>query len=189
MILGKLKEATRAQHEGVENTVDVMSQLFSKDDYKTLITKFYRFYSAIEPELAKLDWSQVGYNFEERLKTAKLEKDLENLDAKGENTISPFAEIPEVDSFAKAFGSLYVMEGATLGGQIIKRHLREHLDLTPENGGLFFNGYGEKTGEMWKKFGAVITEYAEKHNEDEIIIKSAKETFDSINECFRQSSD
>lgn len=185
MILGKLKEATREQHEGLENTVDVMNQMFSKENYKTLIAKFYRFYSAIEPELAKLDWSRVGYNFDERLKVAKLKTDLESLGVNGE-TPQPWAEIPEVDSFAKAFGSLYVIEGATLGGQIIKRHLKQHLDLTPENGGLFFNGYGERTGEMWKKFGAVITEYAEKNGDDETIINSAKATFDSFKKCFEE---
>jgi heme oxygenase len=50
-----------------------------------------------------------------------------------------------------AVGCLYVLEGATLGGQFISRHLAT-LGIGPANGGLFFHGYGAKTGEMWKSF-------------------------------------
>lgn len=191
MILGKLKEATRVQHENLENTVDVMNQMFSMDNYRILMKKFYRFYSAIEPQLAKLDWTQVGYNFDDRKKVEKLECDLENLGVtKTEiNNLSKWDHLPELKSYAEAFGSLYVIEGATLGGQIIKRHLQEHLNLTSENGGLFFNGYGNQTGQMWKDFGMAITDFAEKNDVDETIIDTAKKTFDSFKNCFEQSFD
>ena len=189
MILAKLKEATRAQHEGLEGSVDVMSRMFALEDYKTLLTKFYRFYAAIEPELEKLVWSDVGYDFEERRKLPKLEEDLMNLglDLVEIKSAAPFSQIPNVDDFARAFGTLYVLEGATLGGQIIKRHLKEHLGLTPENGGSFFNGYGEQTGMMWKSFGTVITAFAENGDHDDAIVETAKETFDSFRKCFEQS--
>jgi heme oxygenase len=188
MILGKLKEATREQHENLENTVDVMNQMFSMDNYRTLLKKFYRFYSAIEPELARLEWTTVGYNFNDRLKVEKLATDLENLGMSAEeiSKMSKWDHLPKLDSYAEAFGSLYVIEGATLGGQIIKRHLSEHLNLTPENGGLFFNGYGQQTGQMWKEFGSAITAFAEKNDKDETIVESAKETFDSFKACFEQ---
>jgi len=189
MVLGKLKEATKEQHKNLEGTVDVMSNLFSLDNYKALIKNFYRFYSAIEPQLAKLDWSEVGYNFDERLKVGKLEADLENLGIFAEeiSKIPKWDNLPELDTHAKAFGSLYVMEGATLGGQIINRHLKEHLDLTPENGGLFFNGYGRETGPMWKDFGAAITAFSEKNNADDEIVESAKQTFDSFKYCVEET--
>jgi heme oxygenase (biliverdin-IX-beta and delta-forming) len=188
MIMGKLKEATREQHEGLENTVDVMNRMFDLDNYKTLLLKFYRFYAAIEPELAKLDLQQHGYDLSARLKTPKLETDLQNLGVLDEAKQLPaWNNLPQLDSAEKAFGSLYVIEGATLGGQIINRHLKQHLDLTPENGGTFFSGYGEKTGEMWKEFIQMTTNFAFQANDDETIIESAKQTFDSFRDCFLES--
>jgi heme oxygenase (biliverdin-IX-beta and delta-forming) len=188
MIMGKLKEATREQHEGLENTVDVMNRMFDLDNYKTLLMKFYRFYAAIEPELGKLDLQQHGYDLSARLKTPKLETDLQNLGVLDEAKQLPaWNNLPQLDSAEKAFGSLYVIEGATLGGQIINRHLKQHLDLTPENGGTFFSGYGEKTGEMWKEFIQMTTNFAFQANDDETIIESAKQTFDSFRDCFLES--
>lgn len=185
MIMGKLKEATRTQHEDLENTVDVMSRIFSLEDYKTLLVKFYRFYSAIEPELAKLDLKKYGYDLTERLKTPKLEKDLASLGLLDEaKKQTAYQDLPRLDSIEKAFGSLYVIEGATLGGQIINRHLKQHLGLTSEKGGSFFNGYGEKTGLRWKEFIEMTTNFALEANNDETIIQSAKETFDSFKKCF-----
>lgn len=188
MIMGKLKEATRGQHEGLENTVDVMSQMFSLDNYKTLLLKFYRFYSAIEPELAKLDLKKYGYDLSARLKTPKLESDLTALNILDEAKKLPvYNGLPTLDSAEKAFGSLYVIEGATLGGQIINRHLKQNLDLTTENGGLFFNGYGEKTGLMWKEFIEIATNFAFAANNDQTIVESASETFDSFKNCYLES--
>jgi heme oxygenase (biliverdin-IX-beta and delta-forming) len=187
MIMGKLKEATREQHESLEQTVDVMNQMFNLENYKTLLSKFYRFYSAIEPELAKLDLNKYGYDLSSRLKTPKLEKDLEYLGLlETAKSLQAWEKLPALDSPEKAFGALYVIEGATLGGQIINRHLKEQLDLTPENGGLFFSGYGQKTGEMWKEFIQTTTNFAFAANKDETIVESAKETFDSFKNCFTE---
>ena len=185
MILGKLKEATREQHEGLEQTVDVMSQMFSLENYKILLAKFYRFYSSIEIELAKLDLNKYGYDLTERLKTPKLEKDLAYLGIlPSVKKLTVYNRLPKLNDDEKAFGSLYVIEGATLGGQIINRHLKQNLDLSPENGGSFFNGYGEKTGLKWKEFCQMTTKFAESKNADETIIYSAKSTFDSFKNCY-----
>src|SRR5262245_32466583 len=144
MILAKLKEATREQHENLEGTVNVMDQMFSAEDYKKLLCKFYRFYSAIEPQIDKLDLASAGYDFNERRKLPKLEQDLRALGAWDEaQGLAKWEGLPELGNNAAGFGSLYVMEGATLGGQIINRHLKQHLGISPDNGGAFFNGYGE----------------------------------------------
>lgn len=188
MIMTKLKEATREQHDNLENTVNVMDRLFSIDDYQMLLTKFYRFYAAIEPRVAANDLQKAEFDFDARRKTALLEKDLKALgvldDVRG--NVPLWEKLPPLDTSAKAFGSLYVMEGATLGGQVITRHLKQHLDLTPEHGGAFFNSYGANVGPMWKSFGATLTAFAESGEADEEIIEAARKTFDSFRDCFLQ---
>lgn len=188
MILAKLKEATREQHENLESTVNVMDQMFSPEDYKKLLCKFYRFYSAIEPKIDRLDLTATGYDFNDRRKLPKLEADLKNLGVfEKAKELPEWEGLPALDNNAQAFGSLYVMEGATLGGQLIKRHLKEHLGISPENGGAFFNGYGEKTGPMWKEFVRITTEFAGGGEHDGVIIDNAKNTFDSFRDCFLQT--
>ena len=188
MILAKLKEATGEQHKDLENTVNVMDQMFSPEDYKKLLCKFYRFYSAIEPEIDRLDLAAAGYEFNERRKLPKLEADLKSLNVFEEAKALPRWEgLPALENNAQAFGSLYVMEGATLGGQIINRHLKEHLGISPENGGAFFNGYGERTGPMWKEFVRITTAFAGDGTSDDVIVKNARDTFDSFRDCFLQT--
>jgi heme oxygenase (biliverdin-IX-beta and delta-forming) len=189
MILAKLKEATKEQHNNLETTVNVMDQMFSAEDYKKLLCKFYRFYAAMEPKVFKLDWSKVSLNMDERRKLPKLEQDLKALDIWDEaQSLPEWDELPALEDLPEGFGSLYVMEGATLGGQVINRHLKEHLGIAPENGGAFFNGYGERTGPMWKEFVSVANDYAAANGEnDETIINNARATFDSFRDCFMQT--
>lgn len=188
MILAKLKESTRSQHEALESVVDVMNKAFTADDYKTLLTKFYLFYSAVEPKLPAGELLAEGFDIGPRNKTAMLEKDLAALGTIDSVRAMPqWTGGPEIDSLAEAFGSIYVMEGATLGGQVITRQLKENLGITVENGGAFFNSYGKEVGPMWKAFGAAITAYAEKHpDEDDTIVVSARDTFDGFKRCFEQ---
>ena len=50
-----------------------------------------------------------------------------------------------------ALGSLYVMEGSTLGGAVITKALR-HAAWLPPGGFRYFNPYGAETGRMWRRF-------------------------------------
>jgi heme oxygenase (biliverdin-IX-beta and delta-forming) len=190
MILAELKEQTRKQHENLESIVDVMNKMFTRDDYETLLTKFYRFYSAVEPKVAANDMPANGIDVAERTKLKWLEHDLISLGAFDRAKQLPaLSNTPVLDTPAKAFGAMYVMEGATLGGQVITRHLKQHLDLTPETGGAFFNSYGQRVGPMWKAFGAAITSFAETNGNNGEIVQAAKDTFDSFARCFSESTE
>lgn len=186
MILQKLKEATRSQHEDTEGTVNIMDRAFKMDDYKTLIAKFRNFYTAYEPTLPIAELAAAGFDYDERRKLPSLDADAKALGI--EDQAKAFDKLPDVSSVAKAFGSIYVIEGSTLGGQVISRHLKEHLGLSPENGGAFFNSYGHEVGPRWKAFGAAITEFAEGGEYDDEIVQAAKETFDSIKYAFEDEA-
>jgi heme oxygenase len=180
MILQKLKESTKHQHDDVEGAVDVMSKLFSLDDYRRMIAKFRSFYSAYEPALPYEALKMAGFDYDGRRKLPLLDRDAKALAIQD---VEEFTELPDVSSLPRAFGSIYVIEGSTLGGQVISRHLRQHLGLTPENGGAFFASYGSKVGAMWKQFGDAITAFSGQGANDEEIVGAAKETFDSISVC------
>ena len=186
-IMAQLKARTAHQHQQTEDGVDLMSDDFSLEDYRRLLVKFYAFYKPYEAKMREaLRENPVKLNHEERLNAPKL---LDDLKALGMNDgeiaeIETFGDLPALDSKEKIFGSLYVIEGSTLGGQIISRHLKEKYDLDETGGIAFFSGYGKDTGKMWNAFRESVTEFADGDGVNrEEIIKSANETFEKIGRC------
>jgi heme oxygenase (biliverdin-IX-beta and delta-forming) len=102
----------------------------------------------------------------------------------GKNRLEIYRDLPKVETFAQTLGAKYVFEGATLGGRIISRHLRQNLHIMPEKDAAFFNSYGENVGQMWKAFGALTAAHAGLLNSDEEIIASAQETFTKFEKWF-----
>lgn len=49
-------------------------------------------------------------------------------------------------------GALYVLEGSTLGGQVIARQLAESIGVYPGKGASFFYGHGDDTQAHWEGF-------------------------------------
>ena len=96
-------------------------------------------------------------------------------------------DLPALDSKERIFGSLYVIEGSTLGGQVISRHLKQKFELDEANGAAFFSGYGKETGKMWNGFRESITAFAENNTNKEEIIAGANETFEKIGKYLRKS--
>ena len=85
------------------------------------------------------------------------------------------------------FGCMYVLEGATLGGQIIRRLLKEKLSITSANGGAFFSAYGDRVRVMWNEFREALSQFAISHpDESEAIVASASETFAKFDHWLRQ---
>jgi len=56
------------------------------------------------------------------------------------------------NSLSEIVGMMYPLEGSTLGGQVISKHLRRNLGLTPDHGARFFHGYGDDTESFWSAF-------------------------------------
>lgn len=54
-----------------------------------------------------------------------------------------------------ALGGLYVLEGSTLGGRVVARHLRKHLG-DPLPGGTFLDFHGDQASAHWKRLGLAL---------------------------------
>jgi len=187
-ILKKLKEATKKQHDELERIVDLMNEKLCLDDYKSRLLGFYRFYSFIEPCLEGFDWDSFGYDFQRRRKLPLLLKDLRNLNIMNKaEKLQPWEGLKIEGYVGKAFGCLYVLEGASLGGQVISRHLKLRFGLDENNGAAFFNGYGKDTAIAWKEFGLTLERFASSYGNDAEIVSGAIETFEGFAQCFRET--
>lgn len=188
-ILAQLKEETAQQHQQTEDGIDLMREDFSREDYRDLLVRFYAFYKSFEEKMRNaLAENPIEFDHEERLNTPKLVKDLQSL-GMSEDEIAEIEStdgLPALDSKERIFGSLYVIEGSTLGGQVISRHLKQKFGFDETNGSAFFSGYGRETGTMWKAFGAAITDFAEQSDNHQEIIAGANETFEKIGNSLKK---
>lgn len=187
MILAKLKEHTRQQHEHIEQTIGLLSRLQALDSYVALLGRFYGFYAPLEVRLGRVEGAEQGYaaiglDFEKRRKTQLLRADLMALgwSAEAVDALPQCSELPRLDGMPEAMGCWYVLEGSTLGGQIIRREVASKLGILPGNGCSFFTSYGDQLGPMWKAFGVAVEKFvADSGNSDceERVLSAASDTF------------
>lgn len=161
----QLKAATHAHHGRVEGQLDLPTLATSLAQYQRLLRRFYGLYQPLEEQLATLSWHEVTFDFAPRRKCPLLQQDLQTL---GDNmdtlhALPTMVALPPITTVAQGFGTLYVLEGSTLGGQLILRHVQRSLGLTGETGGAFFQSYGPAVGMMWKRFGTEVNRHAMIH--------------------------
>ena len=90
-----------------------------------------------------------------------------------------------MDSLLALLGSLYVLEGATLGGQILSRHFVTQFNLSCRQGCSFFAGYGSETGRRWRAFCELLNSYSSPDG-DAVIVQSAIQTFRCFENWLRE---
>lgn len=151
-LLARLKSETRAAHDEIEATVDVSERFSSLERYRGLLERFYGFHASWDPRLeAALD--DPGFAAPRR-KLPLLVRDLKALGAQASIPWLPVcADIAPLASRAAALGSMYVLEGSTLGGTLLAKTAERRLQVTAATGGAYFHSYGPDVGPMWKRFG------------------------------------
>ncbi|HYO81993.1 MAG TPA: biliverdin-producing heme oxygenase [Bryobacteraceae bacterium] len=178
-ILLRLKHDTADLHERVERHIPIFSPQFDLSAYITLIERFYGYWAPLEEQLLKVDGlCDPPLVLPERLKTHLLSADLQRFGV-NPHDLPTCSALPDVSTFPRACGCLYVLEGSTLGSQVIARQLRQALDLDRENGASYFNAYGPETGARWRTF----REFVEARTSPEFIaptVAAARETFASL---------
>ncbi len=184
MILQRLREETSRNHSAIESQLPVLDPSMSRESYCQLLTRFWGYYAPLECML-RLEienyWPNKEYNCSERAKVLHLEKDLHALGESPEQ-MERCTILPQLKTPAQVLGCLYVIEGATLGGQIISKHLLANLGLGPDSGAAFFNSYGANIGHQWQSFRLFLTSHAEPMNQDDEIVVSANTTFKTLSQ-------
>jgi heme oxygenase len=182
-ILEYLKSATRTRHVALESRTVLLNKDLSHSNYSKCLQRFWGYYAPLEKHLLEYPaWQETGLVYDNRYKTSQIEQDLLALGVTQNalKTIPQCNTLPELKTTAQLFGCLYVLEGATLGGQIISKHLNASLGLMPDSGGSFFAGYGQKTGSQWKAFCACLTAFSTQTGSNDEIVDSANKTFQTL---------
>jgi len=175
MLFERLRLETRDLHQLMERQLPVFSPGFTLEEYRRLLVRYAGFYAPVEEKLTALRTAGLLVFDDTRRKHALLLRDLERL---GGNRNPIWCQtVPALQSVCQGIGCMYVLEGSTLGGQIILRHLKEALGVTADSGGAFFASYGSELGRRWKEFREAIGKDERAGSEADEIIASARDTF------------
>ncbi len=179
-VLHLLRTATAAEHEDVERTLDLLDPDLDRPRLTGVLTRMHGFWRAAE---AGLDGWAVRHpadaeavSWGARRRTRLFEADLRTLGAPPAAAGPALAPVADTDA---ALGRLYVLEGSTLGGTFIDRHLTG----LPGLAGVrlrAFSPYGARTGAMWHAFRGVTRDRVARGGDPDVMLASATGTFRAL---------
>lgn len=174
MVSEYLKQHTAEYHDAAEklfNSGKIFDKTFTLEDYKKIIGTNYLMLLNAEAEIFRnlSDRFSEKLQLHNRKKLPLIEKDLDSLALKTQSA----SEELEFSGKYEALGAMYVIEGSTLGGNVIAKQLSktEGFDQVTFN---FFGCYRENTGPMWKSFKEVLDSEVTEENYDEVLAGAKK---------------
>ncbi|MFJ5298574.1 biliverdin-producing heme oxygenase [Pseudomonas sp. NPDC088368] len=174
-VLQQLRAATAVQHKTLEARLPLTSPDLDRSTYARIIKAYYGFHVPLQHSIERfLDAAPDPA----RHKIPALIKDLHALGLTREQVdgLPLCTELPVIDSEARLLGVMYVMEGATLGGQVLRRIIADRLGIDADTGGEFLDVYGRETGRLWKAFLARLAEFDDPEQTPRLV-DAACETF------------
>lgn len=164
-----LKEETAVQHQKAEDLIiPLLENLRTVSQYQALLRMYLGFYEPMQNSIHFWITPAILPDIEERDHARLLRTDLGP-------ALDTFSNIPapQFKNKEEALGALYVLEGSTLGGQVISRMLSKNGAISHQSFN-FFNSYGPLTGQRWKKFIEVI------NNQKDVssVVKGAASAFE-----------
>lgn len=182
LFIKNLRQETAASHQHLEDnklSKALLSPSLALSDYQAYLSALYAVTIACEDQVFPAI-SHIVPDLQDRYKSGKL---IEDLSFTGLSDVQIDA-LPvyqfEFSSAAEALGIMYVIEGSTLGGRILYKHVHETLGLSFEKGAAYFWGYGAQTGILWKSFISALSQFAVENNTRPHITQSAVKTFITI---------
>lgn len=174
MVSEYLKKNTAEYHDAAEklfNSEKIFNKTFTLEDYKKIINTNYLMLLHSEDKI----FNNLSDKYAEKLQLSNrkklplIEKDLESLSLKNQTASHDL----EFTNEHEALGAMYVIEGSTLGGNVIAKQLSktEGFDQVSFN---FFGCYQENTGSMWKNFKEVLDAEVSEENYHEVLSGAKK---------------
>lgn len=150
----RLRQATRDAHGRLERRMPFMAPDFDLAAYRRLLGAFHGFYRPLEALLAAPAQAIAGLDWPERVKLPLLARDLRALGMTTAeiDALPPCGGLPALHERGRVLGCLYVLEGSTLGGQVVQRLLGQRLGADAGGALAFFGSYGPEVGARWRGF-------------------------------------
>ena len=180
--LDRLRAATAQCHHRLEQRLDAGRRFSGVASYRAYLEVMFGFHAPFEQSMLGHAVRRVITDYDRRCKTRLLAADLTALGlAPGALGALPRCpRVPYCADEAAAVGCLYVLEGATLGGQILLRLAEQRLQLTPQCGASYLASYGPDVRTMWQRFGAAAEAWCTDEARRAAAAAAAVSTFESL---------
>lgn len=186
-VMACVKRETHEHHQRLESILPLGHDNFSLAEYRSVLENFLGIYKLLEAGISEFPLLPSVLQWERRRKTASLERDLQDLGLNQQAIAAlPLAHAASIRDVPELLGTMYVMEGATLGGQFISRAVALRFGLSHEKGCRFFFSYGPEVGSMWRLFGETVRQQITSAHDRRCFIAAAVQTFSGFEQWFSQ---
>jgi heme oxygenase len=180
-LIAQLRRATAARHIEIEQLLGLDGP-FDLSWYGQAVRGFDAFLALWEPRAQRALPPALRPWFAARCRGSLARRDREALQL----APAPLDLPLDLGSPSAALGSIYVLEGSALGGQVIARRASAQLGLGPAHGAAYFHGWGPRTGAMWREFQQVLERHEAEGVDREAARDAAVATFEALISTFRQ---
>lgn len=170
----RLRAATRQAHEALESSLNLLDPPLRQERFRRVLVRFESFHRAWEPKVERLIGDDGFTSSRRRL--PHLQADLAALGAEVDQAAAP--DLSYLSDAAAAWGSIYVMEGSTLGGQVISKAL-SGAPWLPAGGLRYFSPHGRRTAEVWRETMTAVERGVERWGEERVI-SGAVSSFEAL---------
>ena len=168
----QLRKSTRDAHAQAEASLAPLAQPDSLTRYVALLCVLWGFQAPLERLLAHQELpSAVDWPARRRL--GALAADLTDLGVTGAS-LPEAAGLPALAGPGAVWGALYVSEGATLGGRVLRRQVQARLGPVPVR---FLDGRGDRTQPMWRDLGRLADLYVSSQQGRQLARQTAIQAF------------
>lgn len=178
-VMGRLRTATATEHQQLEETLDLMAGDLTVARLAAVLQRMHAFWVAAETGLdawaAAHPATAEGLDWAARRRAHLFAADLAALDAVP--TTDPLPAVPPPASTDEALGAMYVLEGSTLGGVFVDRHLAALPALAGVGTVRAFSPYGEQTGARWAAFRRATRDHVTRGGDADEVVAAARRTF------------
>jgi heme oxygenase (biliverdin-IX-beta and delta-forming) len=188
--MAALKAGTVSQHKAIEQLMPFFKHGFSLKQYTDILAAFLGFFEPLENSLISvLGDRALLIDISHRMRAQLLRNDLRvlGLPTSSITAIPRCHQLPVLKDLSDGLGCLYVLEGSTLGGQLIARELSRCFNINANSGASFFLSHGNHTGKMWAEFCGAVRFYVNDHAKRQAAVASAQNTFTKLDQWIREA--
>lgn len=179
-VMLQLRTATAPEHQQVEDTLALLDPDLTPARLTDVLRRMHAFWTAVEAGLdawATAEPADAGaVDWAGRRRAGVFAGDLATL---GARPLDAGPDLPAPAGTDGALGTLYVLEGSTLGGVFIDRHLAT-LPALADVRLRAFSPYGERTGAMWAGLRRATRDHVAGGGDPDAVVDGARRTFRAL---------
>ncbi len=201
-IMERLKAETRGAHdrtEAIPFSAAMVQEQLPIDRFVGQLRAYLPVHRELESLLSSSRHPAIQKVWSDDLrKTPLLEKDLRYFESTGQQgavdadsaaqSMVAWLKELQVSNEAALLGVLYVLEGSTLGGMVLKPRIAAAYKLCDDQGQAYYSPYGPRAMPHWKEFKERMNAAVVDERDQAAVLDAAEKTFDHIGMILRALS-